>query len=36
MTKKIRIEKWHVMITYGLDQDIAHKVFIFKSKLEEK
>lgn len=34
-TKKLRIDKWHVMITYGFDQDIAHKVFKFKSKSEE-
>lgn len=34
--KKIRIDKWHVMITYGLDQDIAHKVFKFKNKDEER
>lgn len=34
-TKKIRIDKWHVMITYGFDQDIAHKVFKFKNKAEE-
>lgn len=25
--KKERIEKWYRMVTYGLDDDIAHKVF---------
>lgn len=33
--KKLRIDKWHVMVSYGLDADIAHKVFKYRSKAEE-
>lgn len=37
--KKSRLDKWHKMITSGLDSDIAHKVFVItkaQKKMEPK